>query len=81
MLCGAGAGTGGGVRGWRAVAVVQDDSSTHFIVLTLFLFLLHQLQLRSASIRHQRLGTPGWMDGACASKVLERQSLSAAVWG
>ena len=48
-----------GGAGGRWVAVVQDDSSTLLLLCTLFLFLLHQLQLRSASIRYQRLGTLG----------------------
>ena len=35
----------------------QDDSSTLYLLCTLFLFLLHQLHLRSSGIRSQSLGT------------------------
>ena len=45
---------GPGRRGW----VVQDDSSPLHLLCTLFLVLLHQLQLRLSGIRFQRLGTP-----------------------
>ena len=36
----------------------QDDSSALHLLCTLFLFLLHQLHLRSSGIRSRRLGTP-----------------------
>ena len=36
-----------------------NDSSTFHLLCTLFLFLLHQLHLRSSGIRFRRLGTPG----------------------
>ena len=36
----------------------QDDSSPLHLLGTFFLLLLHQLQLRSADIRSQRLGIP-----------------------
>ena len=40
----------------------RDDSSTLHLLGTLFLFLLHQLHLRSSGIRSQRLGTPDLKD-------------------
>ena len=42
-------------RGW-----FRDDSSTLFLLCTLF--LLHQLHLRSSGNRYQRLGTPDLED-------------------
>ena len=36
----------------------RDDSSTLYLLCTLFLLLLHQLHLRSLGIRSWRLGTP-----------------------
>ena len=36
----------------------QDDSNALHLLCTLFLLLLHQLQLRSSDIWSQRLGTP-----------------------
>ena len=44
---------GGRGRGW-----FQDDSSALDLLCTLFLLLLHQLHLRSSSIRSWRLRTP-----------------------
>ena len=41
------------VGGW-----LGDDSSTSYLLCTLFELLLHQLHLRSSGIRPQRLGTP-----------------------
>ena len=43
-----------GSRGW-----FWDDSSTSHSLYILFLFLLHQLHLRSSGIRSWRLGTSG----------------------
>ena len=46
---------GAGVRaGW-----LQDNSSSLHLLCTLFLLLLHHLQLKSAGLRSWRLGTPG----------------------
>ena len=54
----------GGRWGW-----FLDDSSVWHLLCTLLLLLLHQLQLRSAGIRYQRLGIPAlkhpdWTEGA-----------------
>ena len=40
------------VGGW-----FQDDSSTWYLLCTLFLLLLHRLHLKSSGIRSKRLGT------------------------
>ena len=37
----------------------QDDSSTLYLLCTLFLVMLHQLHLRLSGIRSQSLGSPG----------------------
>jgi len=42
-----------GVGGWFG-----DDSSTLYLLCTLFLLLLRQLHLRSSGVRSWRLGTP-----------------------
>ena len=41
---------------WRWGGWFQDDSSVLLLLWTLFLFLLHQLHLRSPGLRSQRLG-------------------------
>ena len=43
----------GGERTWSA-----DESSALYVLCTSFLFLLHQVHLRSSSLRSQRLGAP-----------------------
>ena len=40
----------------------QDDSGTLHVSCTLFLLLLHQLHLKSSSLRFRRLGTSGLQD-------------------
>ena len=54
-----------GVVSWKTIfhrpgvgRRLQDDSGSLHALVTLFLLLLHQLQLRSAGIRSRRLGTP-----------------------
>lgn len=43
----------GGERAWSA-----DESSALHVLCTSFLFLLHQVHLRSSGLRSQRLGAP-----------------------
>ena len=43
---------------WGEGGWFQDDSSAFHLLCTLFILLLHQLQLRSSGIRYQGLGTP-----------------------
>ena len=51
-------------RGW-----FRDDSSTLHLLCTLFLLLLHQLQLRSSGIRSWMLGTPA-LTHSCEKRIL-----------
>ena len=51
-------------RGW-----FRDDSSTLHLLCTLFLLLLHQLQLRSSGIRSWMLGTPP-LTHSCEERIL-----------
>ena len=49
----------GGANGMITIMVYQDDSSTLYLLHSLFLLLLllHQLHFRSSGIRSWRLGT------------------------
>ena len=44
----------------RGVGCFGDDSSTLHLLYILFLFLLHQLHLRSSGIRSHRWGLLAW---------------------
>ena len=47
-----------------------DDSSTLHLLCTLFLWLLHQLHLRSPNISSQRLGTPTSLNHSALCSLL-----------
>ena len=53
---------------WGGSGWFWDDSSALHLLCTLFLLLLHQLHLRSSSIRSWRLGTPALENNICCSE-------------
>ena len=69
---------------------IRDDSSTLYLLCTLFLLLLHQHYLRSSGLRYQRLATPAilyswmfqkslWAPGYCYNS-LKQVTLFPWIW-